>query len=391
MTTAAQCGWNPVLQQGVASGPAQWIGFCSRPPERPQGVTNLTRSTIKKVWLLIIIVVISAAAASLHTAIQPSTEVNLPLQAMTGAMIGAVVAFCIVGFELFVAGFLLEHDGNRMPLALALLVRVAIYGCVILTALLFLPWLFLGTELSLFRPGIAGDVVSSLAATFVLVSLISIAQLIGPSVLVKLLTGRYHRPREEKRIVLFLDLTDSTAAAERIGNIRFHALLAETFACLSRVVTDMGGEVYRYVGDELIATWPVATPGDNARPILCLFLCREALGRVRPQLLRRYGVALDFRAGLHLGTLVVGEVCGFKREITLIGQAMNTAARIEQVCRNGGHTFLVSRPLLERTSLPRDAVVTSIGSHLLRGKMECLELYAVEQRTAASKTATRFG
>ena len=309
---------------------------------------------------------------------------------MTGAIIGAIVAFCIVGFELFLAGFLLEHDGNRMPLALALLVRSAIYGFVILTALLLLPWLFLGTELSLFRPGIAGDIVSSLAATFVLVSLISIAQLIGPNVLVKLLTGRYHRPREEERIVLFLDLTDSTAIAERIGNIRFHALLAETFTCLSRVVTDMGGEVYRYVGDELIATWPVATPADNARPILCLLVCREALKIVQPQLLRRYGVAVDFRAGLHLGTLVIGEVGGFKREITLIGEAMNTAARIEQACRNGGHTFLVSRALLERTSLPGDAVVTSIGSHLLRGKMECLELYAVEQRTAAPKAASGF-
>jgi adenylate cyclase len=221
--------------------------------------------------------------------------------------------------------------------------------------------------------------------------LISIAQLIGPSVLVRLLTGRYHRPREEDRIVLFLDLTDSTAIAERIGNVRFHALLAETFNCLSRVVTDMGGEVYRYVGDELIATWPVATPPDNGRPILCLFLCREALERVRPQLLRRYGVALDFRAGLHLGKLVVGEVGGFKREITLMGEAMNTAARIEQACRSGGHTFLVSGPLLERASLPHDAVVTSIGSHLLHGKVERVELYAIERRTAAPKTPTRFG
>ena len=168
--------------------------------------------------------------------------------------------------------------------------------------------------------------------------------------------------------MLFLDLIDLTAIAEQIGNIRFHALLAEIFNCLSRVVTDMGGEVYRYVGDELIATWPVATPADNARPILCLFLCREALGKLRPQLLRQYGVAPDFRAGLHLGTLVIGEVGGFKREITLIGEAMNTAARIEQACRNGGHTFLVSGRCWNALPFRHDAVVTSIGSHLLRGK-----------------------
>jgi adenylate cyclase len=54
----------------------------------------------------------------------------------------------------------------------------------------------------------------------------SLAQLIGPNVLGSLLTGRYCHPREEQRIVLFLDLV-GTGIAERIGNARFHALLSE--------------------------------------------------------------------------------------------------------------------------------------------------------------------
>ena len=209
----------------------------------------------------------------------------------------------------------------------------------------------------------------------------SIAQLIGPNVLGSLLTGRYYRPREEQRIVLFLDLVGSTEIAERIGNVRFHALLSETFTRLSQVVTDFGGEVHRYVGDALIATWPLGTPQENARPIRCLFACRETLEAARSDLVYRHGHFPEFRAGLHSGPLVAGEIGGFKREIALVGDAMNTAARLEQACRTTAHPVLASKPLLDCTLTPAGIVVTSIGSHLLRGKSERLELFALERVT----------
>ncbi len=98
-------------------------------------------------------------------------------------------------------------------------------------------------------------------------------------------------------------------------------------------MTDFGGEVYRYVGDALIATWPLGTAQENARPIQCLFACRDALDAARPDLLRRYEHLPGFRAAIHSGPLVAGEIGGFKREIALLGDAMNTAARLEQACR----------------------------------------------------------
>ena len=96
------------------------------------------------------------------------------------------------------------------------------------------------------------------------------------------LTGRYYYPREEERIVLFLDLVDLTSIAERIGNVRFHAMLSETFTRLSQVVTDFGGEVYRYVGDALIATWPLGTPEENApRSVVCSRVGMHWMGRLQ--------------------------------------------------------------------------------------------------------------
>jgi adenylate cyclase len=76
---------------------------------------------------------------------------------------------------------------------------------------------------------------------------------------------------------------------------------------------------------------------------------------------------------------VAGEIGGFKREIALVGDAMNTAARLEQACRTTGHAFLASKPLLDRTLMPGGIVATSIGSHLLRGKAERLVLFALER------------
>ena len=323
----------------------------------------------------------AAAAGALYAIVQAPPNFSWVAEFATGATIGAVIASSILGFELFGAGRWLERGGRRLPLATAMLLRTMVYGAVIVAALLVVPWLYSGDAPIPVRPGLVGDVVFSIAATLVFVALTSIAQVIGPNVLGNLLTGRYYHPREEQRIVLFLDLVGSTGIAESMGNVGFHALLAETFTRLSRVVTDFGGEVHRYVGDALIATWPLGAPEENARAIRCLFACRDALEAARSDLLRRHGHTPEFRAGLHSGPLVAGEIGGFKREIALLGDAMNTAARLEQACRTTGHALLASQPLLDRAVLPPGVVASSIGSHLLRGKAERLELFALEGGT----------
>jgi adenylate cyclase len=325
--------------------------------------------------------VASAAAGGLYSVVRAPPDFNWVIEVATGATIGGVISFCIIGFELFGAAPLLERGGRRLPVLAAVLLRTIVYGVVIMVALLIFPWVYSGRHPSPFRPGIVGDIVFSIAASFVFVSLMSVAQLIGPNMLGRLLTGRYYYPREEQRIVLFLDLVDSTSIAERIGSVRFHAMLSETFTRLSRVVADFGGEVYRYVGDAMIATWPLDAPEENAQAIRCTFACRDALDGAAAHLMERHGHTPTFRAGVHAGPLVAGEIGGFKREIAFVGDTMNTAARIEQACRTTGHALLASKPLLDRTVKPVNIVATSIGGHLLRGKSEYIELFALERNT----------
>jgi adenylate cyclase len=344
---------------------------------------TLTRSTLQRLRLLSFLVAASAAAGGFYSVVRTPAESSPAAQLASGVIIGGVISSCIIGFELFGANSLFDRSGRRLPLVTAVLLRTLVYGVSIMATLLVVPWLIFGRNPSPFRPGIGGDIAFSIAASFVFVSLMSVAQLIGPSILASLLTGRYYHPREEERIVLFLDLINSTGIAEHIGNVRFHAMLSETFTRLSQVVTDFGGEVYRYVGDAMIVTWPLGAPEENRRAIDCLFACKDALSAPASALLKRYGYIPAFRAGLHAGSLVAGEIGGFKREIALLGDTMNTAARIEQTCRDTGQHFLASKPLLDRTRKPADVVATSIGEHLLRGKSELIELFALERGTTS--------
>jgi hypothetical protein len=130
---------------------------------------------------LALLVVASAAAGGLYSVIRAPPDVNWVVQVATGATIGGMISSCIIGFELFGAGQLLERGGRRLPLVAAVLLRTVVYGVVIMAALLIFPWVYSGNEPSPFRPGIVGDIVFSIAATFLFVSLMSVTQLIGPA------------------------------------------------------------------------------------------------------------------------------------------------------------------------------------------------------------------
>src|SRR5262249_51717082 len=146
--------------------------------------------------------------------------------------------------------------------------------------------------------------------------------------LLALITGRYHRPRAEDRIVLFMDLRGSTELAERLGDERFHRFLNQVFFDLTDPILEAGGEIYRYVGDEVIVTWAVGRGAKDAACLVCWFDIVAALARRRDAYLRDYAAEPRLRAAIHAGPLIVGEMGDVKREIVMLGDTMNTASRI---------------------------------------------------------------
>jgi adenylate cyclase len=78
---------------------------------------------------------------------------------------------------------------------------------------------------------------------------------IGIETLFHLMIGTYHRPVIEKKVLLFLDINNSTGLAERLGAMKIKSLVGKFLFDISRPITDHGGEIYLYKGDGLIALW----------------------------------------------------------------------------------------------------------------------------------------
>ena len=80
----------------------------------------------------------------------------------------------------------------------------------------------------------------------------------------------------------------------------------------------------------------------------CNLLAKPSNGAATLADVREFGVAADFRAGLHCGRVAVGEVASLKKEIALIGDTMDTAHRIQEACRDRNHRVLASAAVIDR-------------------------------------------
>ncbi len=291
-----------------------------------------------------------------------------------GAMTGAVIAVILTTFDGFVLNAPLGAPLRRAPFAVHVAIKTIIYLAVILFALK------LGHDL-LPSPGEtgseSGDVLFSLAAAFVFVFILDVNGLLGQNVLINFVTGRYYAPRLESRVFLLIDMEGSTGFAERLGPLAFHRLVNRFIDDLTQPIVAARGEIHRYVGDELIATWKLDEGIVDGRCIAACFAAIDQLARRAPDYRREFGAAVTVRAGLHCGPVVTGEMGSVKREIVFLGDTVNTAARIQELCRQTGDRVLASADLIDRLELPRAIAKRSLGDLRLRGKGADLALYAL--------------
>ena len=146
--------------------------------------------------------------------------------------------------------------------------------------------------------------------------------------------GTYHRPAREQQIVMFLDIAGSTRLAEEMGELRVHDLITRFFFNINEPISDHGGMVHAYVGDEVIVTWPVTgDPEGNARCLRRFFAIEHKVARLAADYQREFDVVPRFRAGLHAGPVIVSECGDTKRQLAYFGDTMNVAARLCEYCK----------------------------------------------------------
>ena len=116
--------------------------------------------------------------------------------------------------------------------------------------------------------------------------------------------------------------------------------------------------------------------------IACAFEVEAAIARRRAHYLAEFGIEPRLRSALHAGLLIVGEMGDVKREIVMLGDTMNTAARIEGVCRAMQKNYIASAPALARAAMPAGVRTESLGPVPLRGKESGIELFALTRDNA---------
>lgn len=227
-------------------------------------------------------------------------------------------------------------------------------------------------------PALPRGLLAAIAAVIVslLILLRQAALVVGERTARDIWLGRYRRPRTEERFFLFVDIVGSTPVAERLGPLSVHRYLDRIFQLASDPIDDYDGEVYQYVGDEIVVTWTVPEGRARARPLACFFAIESALANAAPEFEREFGAAPKLRAALHAGEVVTGEIGGSLRAIVFHGDVMNTASRIENASRELGRPFLVSEDALRRLEGAEGYALADLGPQQLRGRQVPLRVYA---------------
>ncbi len=219
---------------------------------------------------------------------------------------------------------------------------------------------------------------SSWLITFALTILVvEINEKYSPGLFFSILFGSYANPRVERRIIIFLDLKDSTPTAEKLGTATYFSFIRDFIYYVSSALLEHGGSIYQYVGDEVVTSWPTS-PAQARKCLRALIDAKLLLRRHQSEFMRRYGLVPEFRAGIHEGEVTVGEIGIVKKDLAMSGDTMNTAARIRTACNELGRDVLASGAFINLLTDNEEILPNSMGVMELKGKSMGLELFAYD-------------
>lgn len=176
--------------------------------------------------------------------------------------------------------------------------------------------------------------------------------------------------------VLFSDLREFTLLAESMSSHRTVAVLNEFHSVMVDTLFAFGGTLDKYTGDGMMAYFgaPVLQPDHATRAVACALALQDALTALNRERAGRGEPPLRMGIGLHSGTVVVGDVgAPSRREYTAVGDAVNVAARVQELTKVAGADILASRDTRERVGSA--ASFRSAGALSVPGKTQAIECY----------------
>lgn len=307
--------------------------------------------------------------------------------AVVGKAIGAplvnalfVAAYVGLSIGIFEVFFVQSKAGNRFR-ALNPLVHTGLYGLVILVVyaagILLVTWLVAAPEqAAAIRARIPLSLPAVFAITVITVLVLRVVSFLGARNLLYLLTGRYQRPVFEKRVFQFLDLKDSTNITESLGAKRAREFISRFLFDISKPITDHRGDIYKFMGDGVIATWSWDEALARANVIRALEEAEAAIAARAPKYVSKFGRAPEFRAGIHGGEVIVSEQGDLRRAIEFNGDNINIAARMEQKAKDHGLLVVISETIANELK-GGDVALKRVGEETVKGISKPIGLYTL--------------
>jgi adenylate cyclase len=216
---------------------------------------------------------------------------------------------------------------------------------------------------------------------------------VGPDAGEAILTGNIRRGSAETihAVIWMCDLRDFTRFSETLPRDELIGLLNAYFQCVGTPIRERGGEILKFIGDAMLAIFRVASPEAAAED------CRkaaEAVSDARLQLeelnTRRVAAgnpALRCGIALHIGDVSYGNIGTADRlDFTVIGPAVNLAARLTSLCGEIGETAVLSAAVARASQLH----VESLGRHTLKGIAGAQEVFRLLGPPAILGAAQEF-
>ncbi len=226
-------------------------------------------------------------------------------------------------------------------------------------------------------------ITTSLYYTFFIVLMNFLYQVnkrIGPGILFNSILGKYHQPRGENLIFLFIDMKNSTGIAETLEHKKYSMFIKDCFSMLTNPIYNCHADVYQFVGDEAVLTWTKKKGLEKLNCLKIFFEFRKVLESNKDYFINNYGIFPEFKAGVDYGEVTVTEVGEIRRDLAYHGDVLNTAARLEKLCKKAGHDLLITEYLEKELPELNGYEKIRIDGFALEGKEHHVKIFAVNER-----------
>jgi adenylate cyclase len=302
---------------------------------------------------------------------------------------GLIFIICLAMAYLLI--YQLRHMVRNLPLWFGLVIKsiILVTAAFLLNFILHFTYIWLiereplTTELGhnyykIFQTSLfVSQMIRWLITFLITILLIEVNEKYSPGVFFDILAGRYISPKIEKRTVMFIDLVDSTAIAENLGHKKYFRFIRDFIYFISLALLENDGQIYQYVGDEVVVSWIVKKRNANRKCLQALLDCKRILARNKNYFKRQYGVIPEFRAGIHTGEITIGEIGVIKKDLAMSGDTMNTAARLRSATSELNQQVIISKDFAMQTNLKNWESI-NLGLVDLKGKESAMELFALK-------------